>query len=194
MDHNQEVRDGQGRRPRPRGFSSIDVSPAVTEKVKQGLSRSGGEGLRGAKVAAGLRQLLASNDFVQMWTKGAAPDGMRPNDLGDSLAEYWTTNWAYASGLSATTPAQTKAIRFQLGPTIARNPQVRRMSDAQKQAFSETLMLNLVVEVIGMEAGRRKHDPAVLQKIRTQTAARFKQEFGVDLMELKLTRRGFVRA
>ncbi len=195
MDNNQAVRgrDDRKRGAPAGGYLTYRRSSAVTERVKQGyLARV--EKAYGPKVAQGLRQFLATNDFVAIWAKGAAADGMRPSDLGDSLAEYWATNWSVATGGASTSPAQTRAIRYQIGPNVARSPEVRAMSDAKKQELAETLMLNLVVETIGAQAALKKGDTILIQEVRTQTAARFKQEFGVDLNALKVSNRGFERA
>ncbi len=192
MDHNQEVRGGKPDR-NAAGVLVYRRSPRVTERVKRDyLARA--EKAYGSSTAASLRRMLATRDFVAMWAKGAAADGMSPNDLGDSLAEYWTTNWAIVHGDFSAAPALTKAVRFQIGPSVARVPQIRRMSDAQKQELSEGLMLNLVVEVIGVQAAKQGGDPALMRRLQTQTAARFKREFGVDLNAVRITNRGMVRA
>ena len=194
MENNQRSVDRGGRQKEEAagGYLVYRRDLAVTERVKRAYIAQA-ERAYGKKAVA-LRQFLDGNDFVQVWAKGAAADGMRPNDLGDSLAEYWATNWQIVRGLSSTMPSQTRAVRYQIGPVIARMPAIRRMSDAQKQTLSETLMLNLIFEVIGADAARKKGDPATLAKVRQATAVRFQQEFGVDLNTLNVTNRGLVRA
>ncbi|RYG19078.1 hypothetical protein EON82_21870 [bacterium] len=192
MDRNSKVRSASAKPMPAGGYLSYRASSKVRQKVtREYLARA--EKAYGKPIAEGLRKTLGAIDFVATWRRLATRDGLRTGDLGDSVTAYWAVNWLVANGKENSAPGQMQALRRQLGPLMASNPGVRRMSEAARQEVAESLMLDTVVLAIGADTAVQKNDPAVLAKLRTTTNDRFKQAFGIDLTTVTLTNRGLAK-
>ncbi|KSB87548.1 hypothetical protein AS593_21040 [Caulobacter vibrioides] len=173
------------------GVTTYRASPAVSARVRRQfvdvVSRtSGAEG--GRKVA----DALARQDPVRSWASIVASDGLKPGDAADALAAYWILNWVMANGAD-NDRAQAQAALAQVRPIIAGNPAYARLTEPQRQAFAETLMLNFLLQHAAYVDAMRRGDATARRRLGDAATARFRSEMGVDLRALSLTTAGFVR-
>ena len=115
--------------------------------------------------------------------------GLRKGDLADALASYWVLNWAMANGRDSSGSAM-QAVREQVRWAVANQPELKRLTDAEKQAMAEEAMLNFVYEVTGYLQARQAGNDVMLGRFASGAEMRFRKEMAVDLQSLQLTDRG----
>jgi len=172
--------------------TSYRPSPAVSQRVRQQFVTW----MSGKVGAANGRQLdaaLERGDPVRSWSRLVAGDGLRTNDLADSLAGYWILNWVMANGAD-NDRAQVLAVREQVRSILGANPARARLSDAQRQEMSEIFILNFLIQHAAYDDAVRRGDRVLQRRLGDAATARFRSEMGVDLRRLRLTATGFVPA
>jgi len=165
-------------------------SPAVSARVRRQFASWMG-GKVGAADAARLAATMGKTDPVQNWAQLVANDGLRTNDMADALTAYWILNWAMAN-TADNNRAQVLGVRNQVRAMLAANPAQLRMGEAQRQEFSEILILNFLIQHAAFDDAIRRGDRALMRRLGDAAAARFQGEMGVDLRRLRLTDTGFV--
>lgn len=181
--------------PSTRSGSAVTTyrgSSAVTARVKTQFADFL-QGEIGADGAARVRQVMDRGDPVASWAGIVRSDGLRPGDLADSMAAYWVLNWVMANQ-GDNNRAQTQAVRDQVRGIIATNPELARMTDAQRQEMSEALMLNFLVQHAAYGDAAQRGDRAMMGRLGDAAVRRFRSEMGVDLRRLTLTDSGFAPA
>lgn len=168
------------------------ASPEVSARVRRQFAdwmgrQAGAEG--GRRVA----EAMARRDPVSNWAQIVGGDGLRPGDMADAMASYWILNWVMANGADSNR-AQAQAVRDQIRPMIASNPGYARLDDARRQELSEVLMLNFLIQHAAYMDAMRRGDRDTARRLGDAAVARFRNEMGVDLRRLELTRTGFVPA
>lgn len=189
--------DGPARRP-PRkaaptaaAVTRYRPSPEVSARVrKQFVAWMGGR--VGAADAGRIAAVLEKNDPVQNWSQLVAGDGLRTNDMADSLTGYWVLNWAMANG-GDSNRSQVLAVREQVRRILA-GPGQARLSEAQRQEMSEIWILNFLMQHAAYDDAMRRGDSATQRRLGDAAAARFRSEMGVELRQLRLTDAGFAPA
>jgi hypothetical protein len=184
---------GAAAAPRVRSAAATQYqpSPAVSARVQRQFVDWMGK-QAGADAARQVSTAMARTDPLRNWSQLVAADGLRPNDLADALAAYWILNWVMANGADSTR-AQALAVREQLRAILADAPQ-GRMDDAKRQELSEIFILNFLIQHAAYEGAVRGGDRAVSRRLGDAAAARFRNEMGLDLRQLRLTDGGFVPA
>ncbi len=116
--------------------------------------------------------------------------GMRADDLGDVLALSWFSAYQVANGGKTDDPtkAQLMAIRAQLG---AVSVDLAKLSDADKQAMADALMLDMAVQQGALESAKESSPKLVPQLSKTFAEVNL-QTFNVDFAQLTLGPKGFV--
>lgn len=170
--------------------TSYHPSPAVSARVRRQFASWMG-GKVGAADAAKLATAMERTDPVQNWSELVANDGLHTNDMADALTAYWILNWAMAN-TADNNRAQVLGVRKQVRAMLVANPAQLRMSEAQRQEFSEILILNFLIQHAAFDEAIRRGDRALMRRLGDAAAARFQSEMGVDLRRLRLTDTGFV--
>lgn len=168
------------------------ASPEVSVRVRRQFAdwmgrQAGAEG--GRRVA----EAMAKRDPVSNWAQIVGGDGLRPGDMADAMASYWILNWVMANGAD-NNRAQAQAVRDQIRPMIASNPGYARLDNAQRQELSEVLMLNFLIQHAAYMDAMTRGDRDTARRLGDAAVARFRNEIGVDLRRLELTKAGFVPA
>lgn len=143
--------------------------------------------------ADAMAKVFASQDLLAAWARQAAPDGMRPNDVADAMAEYWVTNWLIARGSMDAPPAQVRGVREQARRTLVTNARFAGLTSAQRQEMAEVVIYNTLVQGEAYRGAVTKGDAATKARLGDAAVARFRNEMGVDLRALALTDRGFLK-
>lgn len=176
----------------PAAITSYRPSPAVSVRVRrQFVSWMGGK--VGTADAARLGAAMERADPLQNWSRLVSGDGLRTNDMADALAGYWILNWVMANGAD-NNRSQTLAVRGQVRAILVANPGQARLSEAQRQEMSETLILNFLIQHAAYDDAMRRGDRTLMRRLGDAAVTRFRSEMGVDLRQLRLTDAGFVPA
>ncbi|NIJ20566.1 hypothetical protein FHS95_002258 [Sphingomonas naasensis] len=172
--------------------TSYRPSPAVSARVRRHFASWMG-GKVGAADAAKLAAVMEKTDPVRNWAQLVANDGLRTNDMADALTAYWILNWAMAN-TADNNRAQVLGVRAQVRAMLVANPAQLRMGEAQRQEFSEILILNFLIQHAAFDDAIRRGDRVLMQRLGDAAVARFQSEMGVDLRRLRLTDTGFAPA
>lgn len=132
---------------------------------------------------------FAKFDPVQIWSQIVRENGLRAGDTTDALTAYLSLNWAMANGKDVDLP-QSRALRDELHRMMNSNPQFLRMSEAERQDFSETLMCNFIYQQGAYSHAIRSGDRRFASQLGDAAEARFKNEMGLSLRSVRLTSRG----
>lgn len=146
----------------------------------------------GVEEAAHVQSDFGKFDPVQVWTKMVRDNGLAPNDMSDALAAYMSLNWAMANGRDVNAP-QARALRAELRAMMASNPEFARMSEADRQEFSEALMCNYLYQEAAYAHAIQSGDRVFASKLGDAAEARFRSEMDLSLRAIQLTSRGIER-
>ena len=126
--------------------------------------------------------------------------GGSPRNVADAASGFvlltWVIQRAEQGGRSSLTPAELAgARRFLRGTrdTLARSRKLRRLPDPEQQRLAETLG-NVAQHGINLRATfLALGDPATAADVSGYLRDRAEDWMGIDVADLRLTRRGFVR-
>jgi hypothetical protein len=116
--------------------------------------------------------------------------GLSPTNLGDVMAMFIASQWSYSRG-SAELPSRdvVQAVKSQFGATMAAQPAVARMSDADKQQVADSAMIltAILAKTIEDAAGNQQTVEEVAS-VATETLI----DLGFDPQKITLTAEGIV--
>ena len=140
--------------------------------------------------AAALEKLLASRDLVAEVGQGITHYGLRADNVADAYAVWWTQSWQAAHGdTSDPSRAAMQAVKAQAVRGIGSTPVFTNATDAMKQEFAETLLLQAALTSSYVDT--YKNDPAMMRKMGDAVRKGAKAS-GLDLDSMTLTENGFV--
>ncbi|GAB3638447.1 hypothetical protein GCM10027422_40370 [Hymenobacter arcticus] len=167
-------------------------TPALRQKTVQGYA----DRLK-AKNPAAAQAVAASfgpgkNDYGTVYRGLIDGYNLRENDAVDATTAYLTLGWMIVHNVQndkAVTPAMVQGLRAQLAPRLATNPKLTTPG-AAAQVGEEMKLQSVVVQGGWLAAIKEGTLPAYRQGI----AAMFKNQYGLDFGQLKLTPQGFAGA
>ncbi|WP_191059991.1 DUF6683 family protein [Geminicoccus harenae] len=115
--------------------------------------------------------------------------GYEADHLADVSAAYYLSLWKIAHGRELT-PGQIAGVRRQMRALLAEEPDLMRLSDAQKQEISEIFALSASLSLQGYEQLVRSGDEETLANFRRGVQATYAPQ-GPDLTALSVTDDGF---
>jgi hypothetical protein len=143
--------------------------------------------------AAKMEALFASGDVISQLGALIAPYGLTTSNVADVYAVYWINAWEASRGIIGheETRARVQAVRAQAASAMLATSQMAAATDAQKQEFSEALLIQaaLISAYMDDAAG----NPAQLRAVAAAVTKGAKA-MGLDLGTMTLTDRGFVPA
>ena len=140
--------------------------------------------------AAALEKLLASRDLVAEVGQGITHYGLRADNVADAYAVWWTQSWQAAHGdTSDPSRAAMQAVKAQAVRGIGSTPVFTNATDAMKQEFAETLLLQAALTSSYVDT--YKNDPAMMRKMG-EAVRKGAKASGLDLDSMTLTENGFV--
>lgn len=172
-----------------RPATAYRASPEVSARV-QGLFTEWMAVLAGTEGGRRVAVALADRDPVRSWAKIVGTDGLRPGDMADALAGYWILNWVMANGADSGR-AEAQAVRLQARQMIATSPSLARLDEAERQEFSEMLMLNFLIQHAAYTDAVARDDRDAVRRLGEAAVDRFKTKLGIDLRALTLSDAGF---
>jgi hypothetical protein len=178
----------------PAPAARLDVTyradPAVRRQVvdrylawARGLDPAGADRLAGE---------LERQDFVDVWRRIVAGDGLKTGDAADAFVGYLVLNWTMADGEAREGPRGTLAVAGQVRAAMATLPLFAQMTEAERQAFAETLMLNFIMQQAAFVGALRAGNRAMQARLGEAAQRRFLTELGLDLRAHELSAKGLV--
>lgn len=136
-----------------------------------------------------LQKQLGSQDVMGALGRGLAPLGLKTNDVADAMTLYVITAWNGTRGRSEDpTRVRCLAVRRQMAAAIANTPQFATATDAQKQEYSEAMLIHAML--LDATVADAKSKPQEMDKLKAAIAQGAKVTLGLDLRRLQLTDAG----
>ncbi len=137
----------------------------------------------GSDVRDRLSAAFADKTPAELWLDLVAKDGLKPNDVADALAAYWVLNWITANGAYAL-KIDHAPVRAQLNAAMGADPSFRALTNRQRQEMAERYMLDFLLQHALLNDALARKDMGALLQLSGTATARFRQEMGVDLLNL----------
>jgi hypothetical protein len=185
------LRRGGLTRPIDPAATRFTPSPEVTTRTKARFIQMLSSRLP-PEQAAKMQQTLGGRDLIAIWAHEMAPQGLHPNDVADAVASYWVLNWIMANHADANDGA-ARAVSNQIRRVMAVNGRLSSVTDSDRQAVAELLMMQFVTQSALYADAVKAHDEQALSRMGEGAEERFHNEMKIDLRGLKLTPAGFVR-
>lgn len=161
-------------------------TPRVTEKIHDAVA-----------ARAGVERETIVPVFVRVTTEWrrvmSRTVGWRPRDLGDTAAFTFLQTIARYRGNGNFNKSGLALIRRAVRDNLAAQPAVRRLSDARKQEAAESLELRMIFFAADLDALAQHGDSAGVTRVRGELRDWSRAIFGVDVAQVKVTRRGLVK-
>jgi hypothetical protein len=114
--------------------------------------------------------------------------GLDANNLGDNLAVWWITAWEASLGRPMETPPAAFAkVKEQVGRIISEKA-IAAMTNAEKQRYSDSLVIQTMV--LSNQIEQARGNPQIAKQLATDIKAGAKK-MGFDLDTMTLTEDGF---
>ena len=118
--------------------------------------------------------------------------GFSSRNVADDMAMQLLVSWEIVTG-NVATPSQIRGTDNQVRGVFLNTPQLRAMTNLERQQMAENIAYQIVIGSAANRQFRQTGDQAQLAQLR-QTAETILRQRGVDLSQLRLTDRGFVKA
>lgn len=134
-----------------------------------------------------------SGDVIERMAPLISVYGFRVDNLADAYSIFWITAWQASRGNfdSQSSHEQAQAVKKQVAAAFTSAPQMGKVSDADKQAYAEALLVQATI--VSINVGRAKADPSAVPKFR-EDVREMAEALGVDVDSMDLTPTGFVNA
>jgi hypothetical protein len=184
----------QRKEPTKAQYRTLRFTPSetVSATVRQRMI----DQLAHGEQAEQVRNQIGSGDLMRQFGEAmGAMKGWSGRDYGDVYALAYIQMWLGVNDVRRTSDATDKAVREQLRRQLALDPKVRRAKDAVQQENAEWLASWTVVLLGSLQHLRTLGDPAAVERFRENAKQLISSTdlLGVDLTEVKLTRRGIQR-
>jgi|GEM_PF-1690813 len=131
-------------------------------------------------------------DYAKIYQGLVADAGMPENDAASALASYLILGWMITNNVrsdKAVTPAMAAGVRRQVAAQLSQSPQMTAPG-VPAQLGEEMKLLTVVVQSGWQSAIKENTLPAYRQDV----AGLFKNRYGMDFAQVKLTPQGFAGA
>jgi hypothetical protein len=145
------------------------------------------------ELAAALQNLIDTRDAMADIAQLIAPYNLKTNDLSDAMTVYLVLSHRAINGnQSILTQQSVRSVRRQSAVVISGIPLLAKITDIQKQAVAEFLLISgVMADAATIQARQEGLDSTlrVADTVRKSTKA----SFGIDLQDFNLTDAGFVK-
>ncbi len=143
------------------------------------------------KVAPTIRELTGKNDFVQLIAGMAQLQGLDSGTVEGLLALWFGQAWAIAHQKPLPTPQQYRGIAVQLKTNMAKAPELRDMSNVNRQVFFEQMSYPLLIQKLNYQGYLERGETRYISDMAADSQ-KLMMGMGINLQSLKLTNRGFL--
>lgn len=166
-------------------------SPAVRRELADVLG--GAAATQNPAAGDEMRQLVQSGRAVAEYQRVADALGFRVDDAIDAFAFYLLAQWGVANDhRGIITPAQAAGVRRQAAAAYA-SVADQLTTDALRQEFAETLVVQAVILAGVHEAAARSGDDALIGRYAALARRGGQMIFSIDPARITLTDAGFQR-
>ncbi len=139
-----------------------------------------------------LELAFATSDvFATVDTEISRKYDLTTSNLAVTFALFFDALRDCANGRTSDfTRTQAQAVRRQMALVLAASPQTSNLTEAQRQEYSDALLLNAAFLSLALESAQ-KGTPAARQAFADNIAGVAKQSFGVDLRAIRVTDEGY---
>lgn len=99
---------------------------------------------------------------------------------------------SYSKQALRVSPLGEKAVFKQMGDFLASNPQIAKLTDAQKQEFTEMLAIQTVYNFYLYEQAGKNKDTRAFEQIQTKAEQALESLLGIPADKIKITEKGLV--
>ncbi|HEY2464522.1 MAG TPA: DUF6683 family protein [Steroidobacteraceae bacterium] len=138
-----------------------------------------------------MESALSGGLVPKVFDRFMAAHGYSSRNVADDMAMELLVSWEIVTG-GAASARQIRGADNQLRGIFLSTPQLRAMTNAERQQIAENIAYRVVIESAANRQLQRAGDPAQLAQLR-QSAAAILRERGVDVSHVQLTDRGFVK-
>lgn len=141
------------------------------------------------RAASVMRNVLDRQDYAVAYSNIIRGSTLRPNDAADSVTAYTVIGWQIANqDPNEISDAKMDAVRRQLAPALAANPQIS--APGTRAALGEEMKLLALTLHAGWQSAIKEGNR---QQYSDGVARMWKNQTGRDLRAIKLTDAGFSR-
>ncbi|MDD2868585.1 DUF6683 family protein [Neomegalonema sp.] len=168
-------------------------SPEVSEELAGVFARTLAPALSPGRTAAELEEAIRGGQLQGAFAQALAAYGFSDQDMGDVTAGHLVMLWQVANDSIADPPRSgVLAVRKSIHEALSLAPWPRALDDAQKQTFSETLVIGTMLIVARYLHGKETQNAAVVEMAR-QDAKEMLASYGApDPTRFDLTEAGLV--
>jgi hypothetical protein len=138
-----------------------------------------------------MEKAFADNVVLKDFDRFMDARGYSSRDVSDDMAELLLVSWQIVTGHTAT-DEQTRGVHEQTRASFLANPQVRTMTNADRQLLGERIAYQVMISSSASQQSLKGGDQSQRVQLRESAAAMMRRE-GIDPRLVRLTDRGFVR-
>lgn len=146
--------------------------------------------IQGVSKAADLERLFSSVDVIGEVGRAMRGYGLDPNNVADAYTAWWVSAWSAANGVKSPSDTATyRAVQRQARAAFTATPDFANTSDADRQQFAETMMVQAALLDTAND-GLRGSKPEGMVTL-ADNARKGAKDMGIDLDTMVLTPDGF---
>lgn len=142
-----------------------------------------------AKLRQQMEDAFADNAVLDDFDRFMSRRGYSSHDVADDLAELLLVSWQIATDRTAT-ESQTRGVHAQTRAAFGGTPQLREMTNADRQLMGERIAYQVVL-TSSAHAEYEHNGNHVQREQLQQSAAALMRAQGVDPRQVRLTDQGF---
>jgi hypothetical protein len=119
-------------------------------------------------------------------------EGFKLTNLADVLAIYFIASFVVINDMNGTTTEQDLAVRNQIASIFATLPDIKNLSDAEKQRTAESLMLFTIFMANDLQQAQQGVEGYDLNTIKAYAKDTLLQ-MGIDHTQFEFTQQGLIR-
>lgn len=166
-------------------------TPALKQKVVQGYVDRLKKTNSAASQALSEAFETGKYNYGQIYWNIIKDSGLRENDATDALSAYMILGYMIVNNIqdgNRVTVPMARGVRSQLAPFLAANS--RLTAPGVPAQLGEEMKLQTVIVHAGWQSAAKEN---TLPNYQQGIAAMFKNQYGLDLSQVKLTDRGFAK-
>jgi hypothetical protein len=169
---------------------AYSTTPALKQKVVQGYISNLETTNPAASQAIAAAFGSGKSDYGQVYRGLFKGKGLRENDVADVMSAYLILGYSIVNNVdtNAVTIPMVRGVRSQIAPLLASNPGLS--TPGLPAQLGEQMKLQLAIAQRGRQEAIEQNSLPSYQQI---VATLFKNQYGMDLTQLRLTDRGFVK-
>jgi hypothetical protein len=156
------------------------VATEVQNELYQSLSKIS------QNQAEEVRRALFNQDIERLFGDTVRPFGLNAGNVIDATTAFWVSMWIISNQAKNPSNQQIAQVRLQVSNVLANSGTLKK-SDADKQRLSQGMMFETILGLVAL------NNTSIDKRALAQATSRNLLRRGLDMRQLVLTDRGFVR-